>query len=153
VAFAFLLTGTTKRNTLVEKAIIANFGGLADHHTHPVIDEETASDPGSGMDLNSRQPPAELRYESRHDRDACPIEPVSKTMQQDRVKSGITEEDFQGALRSRIFVENRLNLFPDGSEHDASLSLRPPWAVAESRCAYLDAHDFFHGATIADTMT
>ena len=50
---------------MVERAVVADLGGLADHHPHPVIDEEAAADPRPRVDLDARQPAGNVGYEPR----------------------------------------------------------------------------------------
>ena len=45
------------------------------------------------------------------------IQPMGRAMQQHGVKAGVTENDFEGTLRRRIFAEDRFKLFPDGGKH------------------------------------
>jgi hypothetical protein len=42
---------------------------------------------------------------------------MGRAMQQHGVKAGVTENDFEGTLRRRIFAEDRFKLFPDGGKH------------------------------------
>src|SRR5438132_10339534 len=39
MAFAFLIAGAAQRNALVEEHVVADFGGFANHHAGPVVDE------------------------------------------------------------------------------------------------------------------
>ena len=63
VPLALLLAGAAQGHALVEQNVVADFGGLADHHAHAVVDEEPAADRRAGMDLDARQGAAELRNE------------------------------------------------------------------------------------------
>jgi hypothetical protein len=42
---------------------------------------------------------------------------VGDAMRQNGMKAGVTEQYFDYTLRRRIFPENGLDLFPDGSQH------------------------------------
>ena len=46
-----------QRRALIDRAIIADLCGFADHHAHSVIDENAASHDGPGVDLDTRHPP------------------------------------------------------------------------------------------------
>ena len=47
------------------------------------------------------------------------VHTVSRAMQQDGMKTGVTEEDLQRALGGWIAVENGVDLFADGPKHTA----------------------------------
>src|SRR5216683_8422488 len=72
VAFTGIPGGATKRDTMVERAVIADLGGFADHHAHAVVDEYAAPYGGPGMDLDSGQPAAPVREPA-----AQPSRPIS----------------------------------------------------------------------------
>ena len=46
---------------VIERDVVADLRGLADHHAHAVVDEEAAADAGAGMDLDAGQEAAEMR--------------------------------------------------------------------------------------------
>src|SRR5919108_1968778 len=48
---------------LVNRAAIADFGGLADDHAHAVVDEDAGADLGAGMDLDPGKPAPDMRGE------------------------------------------------------------------------------------------
>ena len=54
---------TAKRHALVERDIVTDLGGFADHHAHPVVDEYTLPDACPRMNLNAGEHPAHMRYE------------------------------------------------------------------------------------------
>src|SRR4029079_13225987 len=49
------------RNSMIERAIVADFSGLPDHDAHAVIDEEAPSDTRAGMDFDPRQETSDVR--------------------------------------------------------------------------------------------
>ncbi len=58
--FSRFLTGAAQRYSLINGYVVADFGGLADHHSHAVIDEEATADLRPGMDLDARDPARDL---------------------------------------------------------------------------------------------
>jgi len=104
---------------LVQQNVIADLGSLANHHTHAVIDEATRSNGGARVNFNARCKAGELRQDTCRQRKSCAVHLVPQPVQQNGMKTGIAEENFDGALRGRIAAENRVDLLPDGSEHDA----------------------------------
>jgi hypothetical protein len=49
------------------------------------------------------------------------VHTMSCSMQQDGMKTGVTEENLKRALGGWIAVENRVDLFPNGPKHTALL--------------------------------
>jgi hypothetical protein len=117
MTFAFFLAGAAQRDTLVNQAVVADLGSLADDNTHAMVDEEPAADCRAGMDLDSRKETADLRDDTRQNRYAGFAKTMRKPVREDGVNSGVTEEDFEGALGSRILSKDRLDLFPERLEH------------------------------------
>ena len=108
VALTFLFSRAAERHALVDEYVVADLGGLADHHSRSVIDEEAAADGGAGVDFDLRQEPAHLADESRQDRAAHPVQPVRDPVKQDGVEAGVTENDLEPAARRRIAVPDRM---------------------------------------------
>jgi hypothetical protein len=86
-----------------------------------VIYETSPSDGRTGMDLNPRDGSIKLRNNPRQQRESPKVHAVSGPMQQDGMKTGVTEENLKRALGGWIAVENRVDLFPDGPKHTAFL--------------------------------
>src|SRR5581483_6738907 len=122
--FPLLAACTAQGDALVKQHVVADLGGFADHDARPVINEKTPADGGAGVNLNLRKETADLRNNPRHERNVPLIKSMREPVGQNGVESGITEEDLDDALRRRVFPENRLDLFPDGSKH-ASLDAAP----------------------------
>ena len=82
-----------------------------------VIDEKAASDGGAGVDFDAGEKAADLGHHARHQRHSPSIELMGEAMRQDGVKAGVTEEDLNDTFRGRVFPEDGVDLFPDGSKH------------------------------------
>ena len=65
MALAGLIAGASKRDALVERAIIADDGGLTDDDTHGVVDEESAADLGAWVNFHTCHEASELRRYAR----------------------------------------------------------------------------------------
>ena len=61
---------SAKRDALVDGDVVTHFGGLANDHSHAVIDEEAAANGGSGMDFDSRKKARDLRQSTRQEEPA-----------------------------------------------------------------------------------
>jgi hypothetical protein len=84
--------GATQGHALVQGAVVANLGGLANHHAHPVIDEHPSTDASPGMNFNAGQNTPEMRHEPG-------------------VKPRITQHDLKPRSGCRIACQCRVNFF------------------------------------------
>ena len=64
MALAAMERGAAEGHALIERHVVADLGGLADHHAHAVVDEQAPADLGAGMDLDAGQDPPEMRDEA-----------------------------------------------------------------------------------------
>ena len=64
VALAGIEADAAQGDTLIEGHIVADLGGLADHHAHAVIDEEAPPDPRARVDLDPGHEAADLGDET-----------------------------------------------------------------------------------------
>ena len=60
MALAPLLAGSTQGHALKQGHVIPDFGCLADHHTHSMVNEEAGSNFGGRMDFYPGQPTGNL---------------------------------------------------------------------------------------------
>ena len=102
VALALVLTGTAKGHAVVQQAIIANLGGLADDDTHAVVDDQTAADGSTGMDLNTGPESAPLRNAAGDEGHMTHMEKMGDAMIHGCMDAGIEEEDLQLAPGGRV---------------------------------------------------
>ena len=87
MALALLAARAAQRDALVQQHVVADFGGLADHHAHAVIDEEAAADGGAGVDFDAGEKAADLRNHARQQRHVPAVQPVRQAVRQDGVKA------------------------------------------------------------------
>ena len=95
--------------------VVADLGGLADHHAHAVVDEEAAADRRAGMDLDAGEEAAELRDEAAAQLPVAPPEPVRQAMENQGMQPGIAEYDLQPRSCGRIALEDRLDILAQSS--------------------------------------
>jgi hypothetical protein len=77
------------------------------------------------MNLDSREEPADLRNYARQQRHVPPVQLMPEPVGQNRVETGVTENDLHHAFRGGIFAKDGFDLFPDGSEHGFLLDAAP----------------------------
>src|SRR5882672_10248102 len=102
---------------MVDRAIVTDQRGFADHDTHAVVDEEAPADRGARMDFYAGQPAADVGQEARQPFEIPTPQPVRKPVKQQCVKPGIAGDDLPARARSRIAVEYDAYLFPDSVQH------------------------------------
>src|SRR5207248_5196971 len=97
---------------MVERAIVADLGRLADDHTHAVIDEYAAADRRSGMNLDARQPPTPMRKPSPQPAEAgAPQWVGDPAVPRQRVQTGVTGEHFPCGAGRGVAVEDDGDVF------------------------------------------
>ena len=65
VAFAFVPGGAAQRDAVVERDIVADYGGFPDHHAGAMVDEEAAANGGTGVNVDVGQHPAKEGQQAR----------------------------------------------------------------------------------------
>ena len=118
MALALLPGGPAQGDAVIERAVVPDLGGLADDHAHAVIDEETATDARSRMDLDAGQPARQMRIEPRQPLEAMGPQPVAEAVEQHRVHPRIGGEDLEAGAGRRIAVEYAADVFSDTLEHE-----------------------------------
>jgi len=109
--------GAPQRHALVNGAVVADLGGLADHDAHAMVHEDAAADDRPGMDLDAGQKARQVR-----DKAAGPAQPVRPAPVRDavhpqRVQAGIAGDDFPGGARGRVAVADRLDVLAQAAQH------------------------------------
>src|SRR5512145_2081594 len=96
----------TEGHALIDRYIVADFGRLADHDTHAVIDKTAPSDFCSWMDLDSCEESTDVAHKTCERRELALPKPVRQTMDQNRVKAWIRDRHFPRGSRCRIALED-----------------------------------------------
>ena len=91
MAFATFFTGAAQGHALIQQHIVANLGGLTDHHSHTMVDEKPASDLSARMDLDAGDPSPKLRNEPGQQRDSQTVKPVGEPVQENRVQARVAQ--------------------------------------------------------------
>src|SRR5262249_10057132 len=82
-----------------------------------MIDEEAPPDIGAGMDLDARQKTRDLRNHTRDQRYAGVVKFVRQPVQQNRMKTWVTEEYLENTFGRRVFPEDGVDLLSNGPKH------------------------------------
>ncbi len=125
-------TGTASEGDLVvHEDVVAHDGGLANHHTHAVIDEEPAADAGARMDLDPRRETRPLADEPSKWLQCGGATPqlMRHPVHPDGVDAGIGDRHLQLAPRSRILAHGSFEVLghargdlPEAGHHHWSIN-------------------------------
>ena len=105
MSFAVREAGAAERHALVDRAVVPDLDGLADDDAHAVVDEESAPDGRTRMDLDAGQKARDVREPAREDRNAPAMEPVDEAMGGDGLKAGIRQDDVEPSANGGIAFE------------------------------------------------
>ena len=103
---------------MIERAIVGDFSGFADHDSHPVVDENPAPHRRPGMDLDSRQPARPVREPSGEPAQAEPPQPMGHpAVPDERMQPGIARQHLPPGAGGRVPVEYDGDIFAKAAEH------------------------------------
>ena len=122
VALAGLVAGAAERNALVEHAVVAHNGGLADDDAHGVVDKEVLADLCGGMNLDAGDVAGDLREHTGERAMAMLPEPVLGHVVPLGVQARIGKEDDQTVLRGGVLRLDGLDVLANGIDK----AHRPP---------------------------
>ena len=102
MAFAVLLAGSSQRRAMVHRAVVADDRRFPDHHAHAVVDEESFPDIGGGMNFDAVDHAHEIHDALSKQLQFYFIEKMGDAVPENRLHSGIEQNDLQIAPRCRI---------------------------------------------------
>ena len=111
MTLALLPAGAAQGYAMVEGAVVADDRGLTDDNAHAVIDEETPTNVGTGMDLDTGEQACDVRQHPRRPLVTPQPQPVRETMRDHRVQTRVGGHDLEGVACGRIAVENAADIF------------------------------------------
>src|ERR1700738_5259840 len=106
-----------ERVSLIYRAVIADFRCLADDNTEPMVDEYTAADGRSRMDLDAGQTPRDMRNKTAEPFHALHPAPVRPAMQDDRMQARIAGQYLPGRASGGITFDDAGDIFTDAAKH------------------------------------
>src|SRR6185503_6996895 len=117
MALAFVPRGATQGDAVIERAVVANRRGFADHDAHAMGDEKTPADSRPRVDFNPGQPAADVGNEARQPFEAPAPQPMSNSMEKQRVKPRVASDDLPGRACCRVPVAYHANFFTNSAKH------------------------------------
>jgi hypothetical protein len=95
---------------VVERHVVADLGGLADHDAQPMVDEEPSADLGAGMDLDAGEEPSEVRQQPTEESPAAHPGAVRHPVPEHRVEARIGEHHLESRSGRRVACNQRVDL-------------------------------------------
>jgi hypothetical protein len=118
MALAFVPRRAAECDAVIKRAVVADFGGLAYHHAHAMVDEEAPSDARARMDLDAGEKTPDMRNQTRQPSEARAPQPVREPVHQQRMEPRVTGDHFPSIASCRVALEYDCYLFFESGEHD-----------------------------------
>src|SRR5215469_3911117 len=106
--------GPAERHALIKRAVVADFGGLADNNPHAMINEYAAADASAGVNFNPSQHPADVRSEPPCQKPTSLPQEMSEAMPDQGVEPGIAQHHFEAGPGGGIPSQSGVYFFPQG---------------------------------------
>ena len=116
VALAGVLAGAAEGDAVVDGAVVADLGGLADDDAHAVVDEQALADLRTGVYLDAGHMPRKLRKRTREEKVLVLIEPVCLAVVKQSMEALIEEDDLERGARRRVAVADRASVVEQALE-------------------------------------
>lgn len=111
VALADIFTGTAQSDTLIKCYIVTDHGGLTDHGPAAVVNKQSLTDSGTGVDVNACSPSGAGIDQTRQQEMLFQVQSMGMTIAAQSTETGVTKHDFQSALYSRVSIHHGLYVF------------------------------------------
>ena len=116
--------GAAQRDALVDGALVADLGGLTDHHAHAVVDEHPAADGGTGVDLDAGEHACQVRDEAAQPLVVGAPAGMRPTVHDQRMQTGVAGQHLPVGAGGRVALADAGDVFTQSIEHDSSVVLR-----------------------------
>ncbi len=116
----------TQRDAVIEGAVVADLGGLADDDAHAVVDKYPATDDRARMDLDPGEPPAPMRQPAGEPPQSPAPERMGDPAVPDQcVQPRVASQDLPSGPGGRVAVEDDRDVFAKSAEHSRARPRRP----------------------------
>ena len=89
---------------MVDGAVVADHGGLAEHDAHAVVDEQALADLGTGVDLDAGLVAAVLADPAGKEKVPVFIQPVGNAVVDQDMEAGVQQDDLQHTACGGVFA-------------------------------------------------
>ena len=143
MALAGMLAGAAERHALVERAVVADLGGLTDDDAAAVVDHQSLADFGAGVDLDAGEKLCALADGARTDLVPVRIERMGGAVQQHGVQSRVEQEHLKVARCGGVAVAEGGNVVFHRFHRTFHRAFRPP--EVGQREVYVQFKFILHG--------
>ena len=102
---------------MIDRAVVADLRGFADHHAHAVVDEDAPADADRRVNFNAGAEAPDVAHPAGKAVPALNPAPVRAAVKGKRMQARITEENLQGADGGRVPLQNGPHVFLDALKH------------------------------------
>jgi len=112
----------TQRHSLIDGAVITDFGCFPDDHAKSVVDEHPTTNLSARMNFDASEHAAQVGDEAGQPVPIALPETVGQAMDHDRMQARIAGEDLQPAARGWITLQDAVDVFAKFSQHGSMVS-------------------------------
>ena len=113
MAFPGVLTGAAEGHALIDRAVVADFRGLADHDGGAVVDHHAFADLGGGVDLDPGDEARSLADRPRRERMPLLVQGVRRPMEEQGVHTGVEQQHFRVGRGGRVAFTKGVHVVED----------------------------------------
>ena len=117
MTLAGVCAGSAERDAVINRDVVADLGGFADHHAGGVVDEQAGAQGRTGMDVDPGQDPGDLTERAGGHLRAASPQPMADSVTPNGMHAWVGEHDLQRAGDGGIAVFRRLDVAPERVEH------------------------------------
>ena len=82
MTFAGVFAGAAQGHLVVNRAVVADLGGFAEHDAHAVVNEQAAPDFGAGVNFNAGKAAAPLADHAGQEKTLMTVQPMRRPMKE-----------------------------------------------------------------------
>src|ERR1700745_269999 len=97
---------------MIQRAVITDLGGLANHHAHSVIDKQSPADARSRMNFNAGQYASDMRHEPAGEQPAALPKPMRQAVIEQRLKPRVAEHNLEARPCRGVARERGVDFIP-----------------------------------------
>ena len=117
MTLALLPRGTSQRHSMIEGAVVTDFRGFTNHHTHTMVNKEAPANVCARVNFDSGQPARQGRENACQPAEFRLPEAMVQTMPEHRVDAWIGGQNLKGVARRGIALQRTGHIFAKSLKH------------------------------------
>ena len=102
---------------MVDRAVVTDFGSLADDDAHAVVDEQATADGRARMNLDAGHVAGKLRQRACQKEKLVFVQPMRLTVIDQRMETLIQQKDLERGARGGVAIANRARIVEQAFEN------------------------------------